>query len=308
MEYKEITLEASDKHSIPVYQWACEEHEVKGVVQLVHGSCEYATRYNVFAKFLMTRGYIVYANDHRGHGKSVNSMEELGYFKDKDGWKMIIEDTYVLTQYIRQNHPNKKIILLGHSMGSFIARHYAIEYGSTIDALILSGTAHYSNLELKLGHLIATKDVKGGKAHNRNKVIDTLSYSSFHRQFRKEKDSFSWLTRDKQIRDDARKDEYFGFKFTSGAFKDMFEGLMVITNENEMAKMPKELPIYILSGANDPVGKNGRMVKKTYELFKKNGMKNVTLKLYPNMRHEILNEIGKEEVYKDILEWIKKQI
>lgn len=308
MTYREITLEASDNHQVPVYIWEPNSNVVKGVVQLVHGSCEYATRYDDFARFLIARGYIVYANDHRGHGKSVSQKEELGYFGPKDGWKMIIDDTYLLTNYIKKEHPEQKIVLLGHSMGSFIARHYAILYGDAIDGLILSGTAHYNKLELKLGHSIATWDVKSGKAYNRNKLIDTLSYSSFHKQFKKENDSLAWLTRDRKIRDIAHKDEMFGFKFTSGAFKDMFEGLMVITNPLEIAKMPKKLPIYILSGENDPVGKNGKMVKKTYTLFKESGMENVLIKLYPGMRHEILNEIGKEEVCKDILKWISEII
>lgn len=297
-----------DIHEIPVYEWSDNDKApVKGVIQLVHGSCEHAKRYEEFARFLVARGFVVVANDHRGHGKAVKDISELGYFAKENGWTKLVDDVYDVTTYIKKKYPDKKITMLGHSMGSFIVRHYAILYTDSIDALIVMGTAHHSKNILNLGTKIAERSIKKGKGKKVNRFLDKISYGSFHMRFLKEKDTLAWLSSDREIREAFRKDGYCGFKFTAQAFKDMFEGIAFITDEANVKRMNKKLPVLLVSGQNDPVGDYGKMVQKAYLLYKQVGMENVGMKLYPGMRHEILNETDKVEVYKDILKWIKEQ-
>lgn len=309
MEERMFFLKAeTDAHEIPVYEWRYKKEPIKGIIQLVHGSCEHSKRYENFAKFLAVRGFIVYAHDHRGHGKSVKTMDELGYFGDHEGWKKIVQDTHQVTEYIKKEYPQQKLIMLGHSMGSFIVRQYAIRYRDVLDGLIIMGTAHHPKHILKIGIKIANQFIKQGKGCEVNTLLDKMSYGTFCIKFLKEKDTFAWLTRDLAVRDCFREDPYCGFKFTTKAFKDMFEGILFITEYSNVEKMNKNLPILLVSGKDDPVGNYGQMVKKSYLLYKEVGMVNVHMKLYKGMRHEILNEIGKIEVYKDILKWINTQI
>lgn len=310
MRSEEFVMKATcDEHKIYTYKWFPDSQvKLKGIIQLVHGSCEHVRRYEAFARFLTSRGYGVYAHDQRGHGYSVVSQDDLGYFGENRGWDKLVEDCYQVNQFIHENHENKKVVMLGHSMGSFVARHYAIEHSHTIDGLILIGTAHHSKEILDLGIRIAQSSITKGNGKKVHKLLDKMSYGAFPLKFRKEKDPLSWITTDKQIRDIARNDELFGFKFTATAFRDMFLGIKFITQVDNMKKMRSELPILLLSGEDDPVGNFGKMVRKTQILLQEAGMKKVDMKLYPGMRHEILNEVKRAEVYQNILAWLEKNI
>lgn len=296
-----------DKHQIYTYKWE-NTSEPKAVIQIVHGAGEYANRYDTFAKVLVQRGFVVYSHDHRGHGKSVKDEKGFGYFGKQDGFRNLVEDTYEVTKHIKQEYPDKKIFVLGHSMGSFVARYFAILYGKEIDGLLVVGTGHNSKVELGLGRAVANLYIKIGKGKQANKLLDMLIFKMFNIGFILEKDVNAWLTRDKSSRDEFTADKYCGIKFTSYAFRDLFEGVKFVTQEDNVAKIRKELPIFVLSGAKDPVGGNGKGVNKAYKLYKEQGIKNIKLKLYKEMRHEILNEIGKQEVYKDIIGWINKNL
>lgn len=305
MKSNEFHLEIGDNHKIYMYKWEPQDGKnISGVVQIVHGSCEHSKRYKNFAKFLTDNGYVVYSCDLNGHGLSVTKEEDLGYFGEKDGWNNLINDLHEVTKLIQKENPNLKIFMIGHSMGSFLARHYAMVYGKEIDGLIATGTANNSRLILRLGKLLAEIDIKNGRGKRRNKLLNKMSYESFNNQFKPIRTNNDWLTRDEKILDEFMEDKLCGFVFTSAAFRDMFEGLLFITDENNIKKTPKDLPILLLAGGNDPVGNNGKMVEKVYKDYKRNGIKNVKMKLYEGMRHEILNEIGKEKVYKDILTWL----
>jgi alpha-beta hydrolase superfamily lysophospholipase len=305
MRSMEFIMTMRDGHESYVYKWEPEESaEIVGVVQLMHGSCEHSKRYNDFARFLTDNGYVVYSNDLRGHGLSVLDKEDLGYFGNKDGWNIVVEDLYELTQYIKQKHKGLKLIILGHSMGSFLARHYAIVHGAEINAIIATGTAHNPKALLKLGKFLSERDIRKNGFKHRSDLLNKMSYDSFSNQFKPIRTKQDWLTRDEEVVNKYIEDEFCGFVFTSSAFKDMFGGLLFITNRNNISKTPKNLPILFLSGEKDPVGGNGKMVLKAFQEYEKAGIKNIQMKLYKDMRHEILNEIGKEEVYKDILSWI----
>ncbi|MGL4337121.1 MAG: lysophospholipase [Turicibacter sp.] len=295
-------MKMKDGQYINLYVWdSVEWNEIKGIVQLVHGSCEHAMRYDAFAKFLNEQGFIVYANDHRGHGKSVNNEEDFGYFGEVEGWQHMVDDLYEINQMIHDKYPHASIVMLGHSMGSFLSRHYAIDYGQSIDGLILSGTAHNPKVLLSLGCFISSciKSVKGSK--HRSKFINKMSYDSFNKPYKDARTTHEWLTQDTKMVDEFLADDACGFIFTTAGFKDMFEGLLYITNQKNIEKMPKTLPTYFISGEADPVGGNGKMVSKAYNAFIKAGITSVQMKLYPTMRHEILNELEKETVYNDIL-------
>jgi alpha-beta hydrolase superfamily lysophospholipase len=302
---REFKLTMKDGYENYIYMWEPEEYNnVVGAVQLVHGSCEHSKRYVDFANFLASNGYIVYSMDLRGHGLSAKSKEYLGYFAEGHGWNMLVEDLYELTKFIRKEHNELKLIMLGHSMGSFLARHYAVVHGREIHGLIATGTAHNPRLILKLGKFLAERDIKKNGSIHRSMILNKMSYDSFNNQFKPIRTKQDWLTRDAHIVDKYIADELCGFVFTSSAFRDMFDGLLFITDKNNINKTPKDLPILLLSGKEDPVGGNGKMVAKAYKEYREAGLTNIQAKLYEHMRHEILNEINKEEVYEDILTWI----
>lgn len=303
----EFKLTMRDGHESYIYRWEPDEDvEKAGIIQLIHGSCEHSRRYLDFAEFLTGNGYIVYSSDLRGHGLSVKSEKDLGYFGEENGWNMIVEDIYELTKFIKDKHSNLKLIVLGHSMGSFLARHYAIVHGAEIDGVIATGTAHNPKLIMKFGCFIAERDIKKNGSRHINHTLNNMSYNSFSNQFKPIRTKQDWLTRNEKIVDNFIEDKLCGFIFTSSAFRDMFEGLLFITDKSNIEKMREDLPILLLSGKKDPVGSNGKMVLKAFSEYKKAGIKNIELKLYEGMRHEILNEIGKEEVYNDILNWLRK--
>ncbi|MFL0246242.1 alpha/beta fold hydrolase [Candidatus Clostridium stratigraminis] len=294
-----------DGHESHVYKWEPEEDiKVLGVIQLVHGSCEHAKRYINFAQFLTDKGYVAYANDLRGHGLSVKSNDDLGYFAEKNGWNILVEDLHELTKFIEKEQETLRIFILGHSMGSFLVRHYAIQYGTEINGLIAIGTAHNPRLMLKFGKFLAERSIEKNGGKYRNHTLNRLSYDSFCNQFKPIRTKQDWLSRDEKVVDRFIADEKCGFVFTSCAFRDMFDGLLFITDKKNIIKTPKDLPILLISGDKDPVGSNGKMVNKAYKEYKKADINNIQMKLYKDMRHEILNEIGKEEVYEDIIKWI----
>ncbi|HAX71883.1 MAG TPA: alpha/beta hydrolase [Firmicutes bacterium] len=299
-----MKLRMQDGMELEFYQWLPQTAEVKGIVQLVHGSCEHARRYKQFAEFLNEHGYIIYANDHRGHGNSVECFEDLGYFGEVAGWQRMVDDLFELNSFIRKNYPQLPIVMLGHSMGSFLARHYAIDYGETISGLILSGTAHNPKSILKFGKSTANilRKIQGPK--HRSNLINALSYDAFNKPFKHARTTHEWLSADPNVVDEFLADEACGFVFTTTGFRDMFEGLLYITNQDNINKMPKDLSVALISGQLDPVGANGKMVKKAFEAFEEAGLTHIEMKLYPEMRHEILNEIDKQTVYLDVLTYL----
>ncbi|CAH1197556.1 Monoacylglycerol lipase [Paenibacillus plantiphilus] len=296
----------SDDH-LYVYKWEPDHAmEVIGIIQLVHGSCEHAGRYERFAHFLAAHGYVVYANDHRGHGLTATSDEELGYFGEWNGWSLMVDDLYQVTKLARQEHPHLSIVMLGHSMGSFLARHYAMRYVEELDGLILVGTAHQSRFTLHLAKIIASWEIRALGRKHRSRLLNRLSYESFNHRFQPSRTKQDWLTRSDAEVDQFIRDERCGFVFTANGFRDMFEGLLYITAQNNVNQTRADLPILLLSGGDDPVGSYGKMVKRTVSSYVKAGVTNVQMKLYDGMRHEILNEIDKEQVYNDILIWLKQ--
>lgn len=301
-----LKVQMVDGYDIELYVYEPHtEIRTRGVIQLVHGSCEHVMRYEHFITDLMNQGYVVYANDLRGHGDSVSSSDDYGYFGENDGWSKMVEDLKEINDLIHAKHPDLPIIMLGHSMGSFLARHYAIDYGETINGLILSGTAHHQSLLLKLGINIARfiKSIRGSK--HRSHFIHHLSYGMFNKNIDNPKTPSDWLCYDEAVVEKFCSDSSCGFILTTSGFEDLFTGLLYITDNQNIEKMMPDLPVLLLSGQDDPVGGYGEMVIKSYEAMKEAGLAQVDYKLYPKMRHEILNEKDKAIVYNDIYQWLE---
>ncbi|HHZ13689.1 MAG TPA: alpha/beta hydrolase [Clostridiales bacterium] len=292
---------------INVHKWGLEEGQaIKGVVQISHGMAEWAYRYDYFAKALNREGYIVYANDHRGHGLTAPSMEDVGYISDNDGFFDKVEDMRELNQLIREEHPSLPVVLFGHSMGSFLSQRYIQLYGSDLVGVILSGSNGKQGPIINLGIALAYLEMKFKGRRHRSRLLDKLSFGSYNRAFPDNRTKFDWLSRDEKQVDRYIEDPYCGGIFTSSFFYDFLRGLKMITRRKNLEAVPKNLPIYIFSGSMDPVGGFGKGVEKLKEMYETHGLKEVSLVLYPEGRHEMLNEINRDEVIEDIVRWLDK--
>lgn len=280
-------------------------NEIKGILQIAHGMVEHIGRYDDFAKFLNNYGILVLGNDHLGHGNSINSEESFGYFSKENGNDNLIKDMYYLTKIMKEKYPSLPYVFLGHSMGSFLLRQYLCEYGSELDGAIIMGTGDESLLKTKGGMAIIEKIASKKGWEYRSNIIDKAIFGGFNKNFKPSKTDKDWLTRDENIVQQYISDKRCNFIFTLNAYHNLLYGISKLYNENYLDNMPKDLPILFVSGDKDPVGNFGKGVLNVLNDFKNIGVKNIRCKLYKDFRHEILNEIGKEEVYNDIINWIK---
>ena len=298
----------SEGLEISCYKWVPEKSEVKGIVQIAHGMTETALRYDEFAKELCKSGYIVYAHDHRGHGNTAVSKELFGYIADEDGFNWMVKDIKELTDIIKKENPGKSVILFGHSMGSFLSQRYAEIYGDEIDVLILSGTNGKPKLYTKLGIVVSNIEMKLRGRKAKSKLMDKLSFGGFNSKFKNPRTPFDWLCSVEDEVDKYLKNEYCGFICTTSFYYDLVKGLWEIHKEENLKKIPKDLPIYIFAGDRDPVGYEGKGIINLYETYKSLNIKDVEYKLYKDGRHEMLNEYNKFEVMNDIIKWIDKRL
>lgn len=307
MKKTEFTFKAKDQQDIFVYQWSPSSDAV-GVIQIAHGMAEHAGRYQRFAEYLTGKGFIVYANDHRGHGKTAGSLEKVGFFAQKNGWHLVTDDLKQLTDMIAEQNPGLPIFLLGHSMGSLLIRTYLTKYHENIKGVILSGTSGESGFMVKMGKMVSKilASVKGKKAPC--KMLDQMSFGKFNQSFKPNRTKFDWLSRDEAEVDKYIDDPYCGAVFSTQFFNDMLSGVDYNNQAENIAKIPKDMAVYFIAGSLDPVGEKGEGVKRVFNGYQKAGIKDVELKLYPEARHEILNETNKQEVYQDITNWISKRI
>ena len=282
--------------------------EVRAVVQIVHGIAEHIVRYDDFMSFLASNGFVAVGTDHLGHGKSIEKEDQLGFLADKDGWTYIVNDEEILRRAMKENYPNVPQIVFGHSMGSFVTRTHLIRFPGAFDAAIISGTGNQSPAlvlgGLAMGNLVVA--LKG--PHHYSKLLNNMAFGSYNKLYGEVRTEYDWLSRDEAQVDKYVADPLCGFIPSCSLFRDMMTGIKFITNQNNLENMNKDTPVYFMSGDMDPVGECGKGVKLAYENFKKAGMKDVSIKLYKDGRHEMLNELNKDEVYADILAWINSKI
>lgn len=299
--FREFKFPSSDgAHQCHACLWL-PEGEPRAVVQLVHGICEYIQRYRPFAEFLVNRGFVVTGNDHLGHGKTVNSSDEFGYFTN---WFDLVRDTHILRLAIGDCFPNLPYFLLGHSMGSFVARTYLIDYPGTLNGCILSGTGQEAAATVALGKWLTGL----GDPHVGNKLFYDLSIGAYNDKFKPNRTSADWISRDRDAVDAYLNDPLCSFQTTAGMNHAMMCGLQYIANRSNLARMDPDTPIYFMSGDQDPVGDMGAGVRKVARMFLDTTVKDLTVRLYPGGRHEMLNEINRADVFEDVLGWIENHM
>lgn len=294
---------ADGKTLIHVNQWT-PAGAVKGVVQIAHGVAEYGGRYAPFARFLCEHGYAVVANDHLGHGQSVIEGCPMLYLGEKGGWWNVVDDMEMLRQRTAHLFPGTPYFLFGHSMGSFLSRSLLIRYPGTLDGCVLCGTGHMQSSLITAGKRIANREIhRLGRAAYSVRV-DRLAFDAYNCPFAPNRTHFDWVSADEKNVDDYIADPLCGGEITLGLFREMLDGLHYITKPSNIRKMDPSLSVLFISGDRDPVGEMGRGVARACRSFQKAGLRDVHMKLYHGLRHEILNEHSRLYVYQDVLVWL----
>lgn len=304
MERTDFIFTANDGKQIQAYRWVNPTIEARAAIQITHGMAEHSLRYEPFITFLTSHGYIVYAHDHRGHGNTNKKMRDKGYFAKRNGFNKAIADIVSLTKIIQNEQKDLPLFLFGHSMGSLMVRRLVQLYDLQISGILLSGTAGDPKLIGKIGLLIAKleKVLRGSK--KRSRLMDRLIFGNHNKRFAPERTRHDFLTRDEAVVDAYVADQNCGFICTTSFYVDLLEGTLAVHQDKEVAKTPKQLPIFLFAGDDDPVGDYGDGVQAVYEQYLEHGLEQVSIKLYEKGRHEMLNELNKMEVYTDILNWL----
>lgn len=297
----------ADNHKIFVHAWDNID-KAKAILLIAHGMAEHGARYAPLASFLNGHAMAVYAIDHRGHGRSAANADHIGHFTihpEDNGWEKVIADLHTVIKQIKALHPGIPIILLGHSMGSFISLGYVIRHGDSINGLILSGSNLNSIALCHTARIIAKMEMLRQGILGKSNLIYNLSFSSFNKRFQPSRTDFDWLSRDPAQVDLYINDEKCGFKLGNKSWFDLLAGLIEISQPTNLARIPNNLPIYIFGGDQDPVGGFGKGLNQLKEALKTAGIKEIKFKLYANGRHEMLNDTNRDEVYQDIIQWLE---
>lgn len=281
------------------------EGAVKGVVQIIHGIAEYATRYDAFARYLNSLGYLVVAEDHMGHGQSGGKGCIQGYFHG--GWFAAVEDSMQLLKNTQEEFPDVPYILFGHSMGSFMARTLLIQYPEReLAGAIICGTGWMPSAVLKAGSTVAKAVCRFGDETKPNAFLHSLMFGAYNKKIEHPRTVFDWLNRDSDQVSAYFADPLCGFPETAGLARDMLKGIVFIQKPENLERMNKALPVHFIAGGDDPVGDYGAGVRKAAAQFEKHGMERVSCRIYPLCRHEIINEINKEEILADVGKWLER--
>ncbi len=305
---REFYFPSSDgRTSIHAVEWTPDGAPV-GVFQIAHGVAEYALRYEPFAEFLCGKGFVVAANDHIGHGLSVADGAPPLYFGEKDGWMHVVDDMHTLRDTMHAKYTELPYFLMGHSMGSFLARTYLIRYPGTVKAAIIMGTGQQSGAMVAGGKLAASVIGRRHGFDKFNATVDNLAFGAYNKPFEPKRTAFDWLSVNEENVDRYIADPLCGGGATVGLFRDMLGGIGFIGKASNLRKMDLNTPILFISGAMDPVGDLGKGVQKAYQSFLAAGVRDVDIKLYPGLRHEILNEKESDQVRADIWAWIEKHL
>ena len=306
-EPREFSYPSSDgSHTVHAMEWL-PQGQPRAVVQIVHGVAEYVGRYDHVARFLTERGFLVCGEDHLGHGKTVDDGK-YGYFSPRGGWDLVARDIRRLRELQGEKYPGVPYVMLGHSMGSFLTRTYLIRWPDTVDGAVLSGTGQEPAPLVALGKALA-----GGLCLLRggdyvSPMINAMSLGAYNKKFAPNRTGADWISRDEAVVDVYLKDPLCTFTPTVAMFRDMMGGLQYIADRSNLARMDKETPIFFLSGDRDPVGAMGKGVEKVVRMFRKAGCRDVSVKLYPEGRHEMFNELNRDEVMADLLAWLESKL
>ena len=302
MQSTTTTVTAGDGTVLHTNRWL-PDGPPKAAVQLAHGMAEHSARYARLAAALTDAGYAVYAHDHRGHG-TTGGEDDHGFFADENGWASVVDDMRRVTGLAQDENPGLPLFLLGHSMGSFLARSYVIEDSGGLAGLVLSGTGGDPGLLGKAGLLIAKGEARVRGRRHVSPLLDKLTFGQYNAAFKPNRTPFDWLSRDEAEVDAYLADTMCGQTFTSGFFVDLVGAQPTINDRRKVARVRRDLPVLLIGGDKDPVGRNGKGVREVAEQYRSVGVTDVTCTLYPGARHEIFNETNRDEVTADLIRWL----
>ncbi len=293
-----------DSQKLVGYAWLVPNP--KAIVQIVHGMSEHSMRYAHFAKWLNQKQISVYAHDHRGHGKTAKSIENVGFIAQRKGWNKLVRDVHSLNQIVKSNHSGLKVIILGHSMGSFIVRDYINSFPEDVNATILSATGGKIGWFGLVGLCIAKLNALILGKKNRSQILDKLTFGKNNKRIKKLKSEKDWLTRDHEKVQEYLNDPFCCQHFTAQFYVDLATGVIRVSSSNSVKNIPKDMPLLIFAGTMDPIANYGHSVSEVANMYRSSGIKHVSERIFQDGRHEMLNEINKLEVYKMIFDWMLK--
>ncbi len=303
MQHKSCFITCADGHQMPVYEWL-PFSEPDAVLHIAHGMAEYAERYAEIASFFTKNNIALYAHDQRGHGKAVAEVTDQGMVED-DWFNKQVEDISLLIAFLRNKYPGKKIFLAGHSMGSFICQRYFQIHGKDIDGLILSASNGKSDPLMNAGIAIAWLQMKMMGSSLRSNLLNKLSFGKFNSSFKPNRTNYDWLSRNNEAVDKYIADPQCGFICSASFFYCFFNGIKDAFKKAYIKNIPAQIPVYAFSGDKDPVGLFGKGFLTLINNWKAAGVKDISYNLYKGGRHEMMNEINRQEVIDDLITWIK---
>lgn len=283
------------------------EGEVKAVVQLVHGMVEYIERYDAFASYLAERGIFVIGHDHLGHGDSVCSEEDWGFFEEENGNRVLLDDIHQIRLRAVEKYPDVPYIIVGHSMGSFLTRQYLCIHGEGIHAAVILGTGDMPAEILRFGMFLTSTMAHFKGWRHRSRLVKLIAFGSYNKKIHPHRTDCDWISRDEAVVDAYKAGKKTSFNFTLNGYYNLFYSMLCLKRKDYLERMPKELPVLFAAGAEDPVGAYGKGVEKVRDEFLSFGLTHVEFKLYAEDRHELLNELDREQVYEDVGTWILRQ-
>lgn len=309
MQERTFTLDRGGEH-VFVYAWHPDgDAKLRGVVQVTHGMAEHAARYKRLAETLTARGYAVYAHDHRGHGKTAGDATRRGFFAEHDGWRAVLDDLYAVSDRIAEDHPGLPQVLFAHSMGSFFAQQGMYEQGSRWRAVAVSGSASgVANPLAPIGRVVARVERWRVGAHKPSRLLTTMSFGEFNRRFKPTRTEYDWLSRDPAEVDRYIADPWCGFDMCTQAWIDLLDALPHLADPKNLARIPKDLPVYVLAGSMDPVTGFLKGLHLLVKQWSDAGLRDITWKVYEGARHETLNETNRDEVMADLARWIDRVV
>ena len=307
-KFEDFTYESSTGKNLLHARRCLPDGKPRAVVQIEHDLADHISRYDGLMEMLAENGIFSVGCDRLGHGDSVRRDEDLGFFSEEDGWAHVVKDLDLLRDLTRRAYPDLPYLFFGQGMGSFVVRSYLIRHPGRYDAAVLSGTGHPGKLLLlagsgALGLMGRSRDPYAG-----GKAFRELAFGSYCKQIPDPRTPFDWLSRDEEAVDRYLADPRCGFPCQAGLYRDLLDGLRLITDQRNIDRMNKEAPILFLSGDADPVGEYSQGVERAYQAFRSAGLKDVSIRLYPGGRHEMLSETNKEDVKQDILNWINEKL
>lgn len=305
MTHSETLLAAGDGAAIPITMWAPDADKPRGAIHLVHGMAEYAARYARLASRLSDAGFVVWAHDQRGHGRTTGTRLHLA---DHDGWARAVDDLHHLTAALRAQHPAVPTFLLGHSMGSSVARSAAMADDGALSGLVLTGLSGDPGRLGALGRAIAAAEARLRGPRARSRLMSNLTFGRFNAHFKDARTRLDWLSRDPEEVDAYIADPLCGGVATAAFYRDLLDGVRAINRDDNVARLRSDLPVLVMSGDADPVGDMGRGVRGVVDQLHRHGMTDVTAHLYPGARHEVFNEINRDAVTDELIAWLTPRV